>query len=230
MTESTKQPTPVTTQLHTTLDLSRKRLSSFQTVPHTHPKTVRFDTSQNKPTTHKHPAALKVCNTLWDRRPTRGALDSGATSHFLPATYMGTNHQTTPQGDGILVQCANDTTMRSVATDKLNLQSLPAAARTCHKFEHMPTPLLSVKTFCDNDLDVLFQRNKVTVTNAGGSTVLEGELDPTTDLYMVPLNDKPDGSQSQGGGVTPIDQRPWQPKRSAPPSTKPITPTPSPKK
>ena len=90
--------------------------------------------------------------------------------------------------------------MRSVATDKLNLQSLPAAARQCHKFEHMPTPLLSVKTFCGNDLDVLFQHGKVTVTNAGGSTVLEGELDPRTDLYMVPLNDKPMAVPSQGGG------------------------------
>ena len=65
----------------------------------------------------------------------------------------------------------------------------------------MHTPLLSVKTLCDNDLDVLFKRDKVTVTNEGGDTVLEGALDPTTDLYMVPLDDPPDAAPPQGGDL-----------------------------
>ena len=94
--------------------------------------------------------------------------------------------------------------MTSIATDKLNLQELPAAARECHKFEHMPTPLLSVKTFCDNDLAVIFKHDKVTETNTSGSPILEGKLDPATDLYMVPLDDTPSTVPPQGG-VLPID-------------------------
>ena len=44
-------------------------------------------------------AALKVCNVLIDRYPvTRGAIDSGATDHFLPTTYRGDNHQATSNG------------------------------------------------------------------------------------------------------------------------------------
>ena len=91
--------------------------------------------------------------------------------------------------------------MTSVATNRLNLQSLPQAARKCHKFNHMSTPLLLVKTFFDNNADVLFKRDRVTVTNEEGNTVLEGALDPTTDLYMVPLDDPPNTVPPQGGGT-----------------------------
>ena len=130
----------------------------------------------------------------------KGALDLGATSYFLLTTYKGTHHQATERGNGILVQCANGTTMTSVATDGLNLQSLPKAAQECHKFDHMPTPLLSVKIFCDNNFDVLFKRDKVTVTNEEGITVLVGAFDPTPDLYMVPLDDPPNTVPPQGRG------------------------------
>ena len=100
-----------------------KSKSNFYLVPHTSPKRIQFDLSPSKPTASPcFPAALKACNTLWDRRPpppVHGALDSGATSHFLPITYRGTHHQVINPADGILVQCANDTTMTSVATDRL---------------------------------------------------------------------------------------------------------------
>ena len=91
--------------------------------------------------------------------------------------------------------------MTSVATDQLNLQSIPISAQKCHKFDHMQTPLLSVKTFCENDLEVLFTRDKVKVTNEGGNTVLEGALDPSTDLYIVPLNDPPNTVPPQGRDI-----------------------------
>ena len=111
--------------------------------------------------------------------------------------YRGTNHQLTAPENAVLVNCANDTTMASGATDQLDLKDLPVAATQCDKFEDMSTPLVSVKVFCDNNLDVLFKRDKVTVSNADGKTVLQGALDPTTDLYMVPLHDT---AQPQGGG------------------------------
>ena len=155
-------------------------------------------TLQPSPTPH-FAAALRACNALWDRRPQEGAVDSGATGHFLPMTYQCINHKTTVPGEEILVQCANDTTMASAATNRPNLQNLPVAAAECHKFKNMSTPLLSVKTFCENNLDVLFKQYTVTVTNADGKTVLKGTLYPATDLYMVPLNDT---AQPQGGGYS----------------------------
>jgi hypothetical protein len=35
----------------------------------------------------RHPAALQVCNKLLDKFPTTGAIDSGATDHFLPLSF-----------------------------------------------------------------------------------------------------------------------------------------------
>ncbi|OEU20461.1 hypothetical protein FRACYDRAFT_181335 [Fragilariopsis cylindrus CCMP1102] len=109
-------------------------------------------------------AALKVCNVLIDRYPvTRGAIDSGATDHFLPTTYHRDNHQAT--SNGMKVKCANNSIMTSTSTDVLSLAKLPPLARTCHKFDDVSTPLLSVEKLCDNDLHVLFSQNKVTVTD-----------------------------------------------------------------
>ena len=42
--------------------------------------------------------------------------------------------------------------------------------------------------FNNNNLDVLFKRDKVTVTKEDDNTALEGALDPTTYIYMVPLD------------------------------------------
>ena len=52
----------------------------------------------------------------------------------------------------------------------LEARYLPVAATECDKFEDMSTPLLSVKVFCENNLDVLFKQDTVTVTNEVGST------------------------------------------------------------
>jgi hypothetical protein len=90
--------------------------------------------------------------------------------------------------------------MKSVATDELNLTKLPAAARSCHKFEEMTIPLISVKRLCAADLDVLFRDRRVVVTDKQGTTVLAGALDPTTELYMVELQD----SGALPGGDTPM--------------------------
>ena len=118
----------------------------------------------------------------------QGALDSAATSHFTPETYIGTNHQ--PTTHGIKVQCANDTYMTSTATDELALSKLPLVARSCHKFADITIPLLSVYRLCEANLEVCFRRDHVQVTNPQGKTVLLGELDPQTKLYMVSMHDE----------------------------------------
>ena len=107
-----------------------------------------------------------------------GALDSAATCHFLPEDYKGKNHKSTP--NGILVECANGSVMRAVATDQLDIQALLVAAWRAHKFkkDEITLPLVSVPQLCNSDMDVHFTKTKVTVTNAPGKTVLEGKRDP----------------------------------------------------
>ena len=113
--------------------------------------------------------------------PSKAALDSGATDHFLPTSYQGPAHR--PVDNGIVVNCANDTTMISHATDTLAIDTLPARAQGCHKFHEITIPLLSVKKFCAADLSVLFKGDQVTVYDAHNKVALLGELDPSTDLY-----------------------------------------------
>ena len=81
--------------------------------------------------------------------------------------------------------------MRAVATDKLSLKALPDRARDYHKFSDITLPLVSVPQLCDSNMDVLFAKTSVTVTNATGDTVLEGHRDPFRNLYMVPLENSP---------------------------------------
>ena len=81
--------------------------------------------------------------------------------------------------------------MRDVATDKLSLDTLPDRAHDCHKFTDITLLLVSVPQLCNSDMDVLFTKTSVTVINLTGETVLEGHLDPSRNLYMVPLEDSP---------------------------------------
>ena len=124
------------------------------------------------------------------RPPTVGILGSGATDSFLPSSYKGTNEQTVHQP--VLVSCANGSTMTSVATDELNLPSLPKAARSCYKFNDIAEPLISVKKIVNSGCDVLFEATKVTISDSTtGKPVLTGKLDPIKNLYTVPLHESP---------------------------------------
>ena len=105
-----------------------------------------------------------------------GALDSAATAHFVPITYLGTDHQDTTTGirvgcdsangsvmravttdkrslealpDRVGCDSANGSVMRAVATDKRSLEALPDRARDCHKFTDITLPLVSVPQLCD---------------------------------------------------------------------------------
>jgi hypothetical protein len=76
-----------------------------------------------------------------------GALDSGATDHFMPTHYQGANHKSVL--DGVRVACANNSIMIARATDTLDMPGLPTSARNCHKFDEISTPLVSVGKICD---------------------------------------------------------------------------------
>ena len=121
----------------------------------------------------------------------QGAIDSGATDHFMPATYRGTNH--TPVQQGIRVGCANGSYMQAVATDALALPQLPRQARACHKFNDIRIPLISVPKLCEAGCTVDFQHDTVTITNKQGAPLVTGRRDPYRNLYMI---DIPTGTPS----------------------------------
>ena len=135
-----------------------------------------------------------------------GAVDSAATSHFLPTNYTGTNPQ--PVVTGIEVQCANDTYMTSSATDELALSKLLREARSCDKFTEITIPLISVYRLCRAGLVVTFHSKQVKITDARGKTVLLGELDLYTNLYMVSLYDEVVLNAPTEGPITTQQQAP----------------------
>ena len=142
------------------------------------------------------------------------ALDSGASYPFLQDTFNGTNHDDTKQG--LPVETACGAIIRSNSTDTLPLPQIPANARKCHKFApaDLNMPLLSVKQFCDSDLTVVFNKNKVQVIKpttlnmeVPGDTLIEGKVDPLTQLYMVNLPTNTDPITAPGGGTHASTER-----------------------
>ena len=123
----------------------------------------------------------------------------------MPHSYVGSAHWNSRPHEDIGVLTADDTIIQSSATDALNLPKLPPKARSCHKFKEITMPLVSVNRLCQSDLEVLFKGQQVTVTDEYGTTVMAGELDPSTELYMVNLQDTPD-TYALPKGVTPTSK------------------------
>ena len=78
--------------------------------------------------------------------------------------------------------------MQSKATDCVDLGNLPITAQTCHKFEEVHLPLLSIPKLCAHGCKVHFGQAAVHVTK-NGKLILAGTKDPTRNLYMVLLYD-----------------------------------------
>ena len=72
--------------------------------------------------------------------------------------------------------------MRVTSTDTLQLKALPLPARTCHKFDKIQLPLVSVPKLCAHGWNVTFDHDTVHVTNDSGDTVLRGHRDPIKNL------------------------------------------------
>ena len=121
-----------------------------------------------------------------------GALDLGATGHFVPMQYKGLQETLTPVG--ITVGCANKTSMQSQATDVLDIPQLPEKARHCYKFNDISVPLISVYRICKGTgLKVSFVEDSVTIeTIRDGRILLIGHRDPDSDLYFLPLHPEND--------------------------------------
>ena len=78
--------------------------------------------------------------------------------------------------------------MQSKATDCLDLGNLPRKARTCHKFEEVHLPLVSVPKLCAHGCTVHFGPLAVHVTK-NGQVILLGTKYPARNLNMVLLHD-----------------------------------------
>ena len=83
---------------------------------------------------------------------------------------------------------SSGSTMQSKATDCLNLGNLPCEARTCHKFEEVHLPLVSVPKLCAHGCKVQFGPKAMYVTK-NGQVILSGTKDPACNLYRIWLHD-----------------------------------------
>ena len=102
--------------------------------------------------------------------------------------YKGKNEQISPIGKGLVVGCANGIIMKSVATDILDLPSLPIEARACHKFHEIEEPLISVRRLVDSGCTVHFIGDEVLIKDSStGATRLRGNYSPLKNLYTMPL-------------------------------------------
>ena len=92
-------------------------------------------------------------------------------------------------GNGIIVTCANGGQLTSTATDVINYQGLPAAATPCHKFpdDQLVDPLLSLGKLATHGCQIVFDGDKVTVTNPAGTVALIGRKPCNRNVYTVPL-------------------------------------------
>ena len=78
--------------------------------------------------------------------------------------------------------------MQAKATYCLNLGDLPQEARTCHKFDEVHLPLVSVPKLCAHGCTAHFSPTTMHV-NKNGQVILSRTKDPARNLYMVPLHD-----------------------------------------
>lgn len=164
---------------------------------------VRFDPSLIKgkaeKTGFKAPAALRVCNVLFDKHPDEAAADLAATGCFLDDRHSGRNHQMVDEKDVIGVECANTAGITSTSTDELDLEKLaqkPKAASRCGKFRNISTPLLSVRQFDEEaGLAAVLHNKQVTVIGPkdkdfeiAGDAILKGGL-KSNGLHVTKLHD-----------------------------------------
>jgi hypothetical protein len=83
------------------------------------------------------------------------------------------------------VQCANNTSMQSVATIELQIPALPPGSKQATVFKEMTKPLFSIPVVCDGGMDVTFSKTEVVVTNQHKEVV----RDPDSSLWLIPIID-----------------------------------------
>ena len=121
------------------------------------------------------------------------AVDSGASSHFYPIDYTGEEHG--PTANPIHVSCANKAVMVSLSEDITKFNSLPLAAKKCHKFKEIWLPLLSVPQLCKSKLTVTFKGEAFEISDSDGNILITGFLDPEKDLFVISIDNDAKGQR-----------------------------------
>ena len=103
---------------------------------------------------------------------TPAILDTGATDHFFPATYVRMRPR--QDHDPIHVGCPNGTTMQLVGKDVLNIEGLPERARECHIFQDIDKALISIPKLCTHGCTATQDEECAVVCGPAGGVVLEG--------------------------------------------------------
>lgn len=69
-------------------------------------------------------------------------------------------------------------------------QNIPLPARQAHVFPQLKKPLISIGTLCDNNCIAVFYADQVIIYDkTTKQTLMHGNRDPTTTLYMISLSD-----------------------------------------
>lgn len=119
---------------------------------------------------------------------TEGNGDTGSSNHFIPVSCEHLLLDVKPTMHPIRVECPDGTILVSSKTAILNMPHLPISARTCHIFDTITSPLLSIGKFCDHGMRATFDESSVTITcNVTNKTVLSGKRD-NRGMYMIPLS------------------------------------------
>lgn len=114
--------------------------------------------------------------------------DSGTTGNYICVSDISMLCDVQPTSHGILVKMPNGSFIQSTHTARLNLPSLPAAAREAHVFPSLAGSLLSIGLLCDCDLIAIYDKDKVVIQTREGAQVLSGPRCPTTHLWMIDLD------------------------------------------
>lgn len=131
--------------------------------------------------------ASSVYTNISENVYTEGNGDTGSSNHFIPVACEHLLLDVKPTTDPIRVECPDGTILTSSKTALLNMPHLPIAARTCHIFDTITAPLLSIGKFCDHGMNAAFDDRSVTIRcNVTNKTVLSGTRD-SRGMYMISL-------------------------------------------
>ena len=156
------------------------------------PQKVKFGPNNQTNCTIKTNPNAVVPQKTTTKSITQAALDSGASANCFPISHTGINHKRVAPAQATSAQVADDRITALKATNELALETLPQVSKQVDKCKEISTPSLSVNEPCQGDLAVLFHGPKATVFKPStpevpidGQTLMEGQLDQTTELHMV---------------------------------------------
>ena len=103
--------------------------------------------------TYSQQKQLALSSTVTTTATVDAAIDLAASDTYFPAWYNGCKHNAS--APSTCVGTANDSVMRSVATNVIHLDGIPESACTCKKFIEVTLPLVSVGKLCIHGMTVI---------------------------------------------------------------------------